>query len=49
MLANLQAPDIKTNVAKQLDLSTVQLQTNELVQNIGEKLPEFKFKVVFAD
>jgi len=49
MLANIEAPAIKTDAAKQLNIDTVQLQTNELVQNLGKKLPEFKFKVVFAD
>jgi hypothetical protein len=49
MLANVEAPTIKTDVAKQLDIDTVQIQTNELVQQAGAKLPEFKFKVVFAD
>jgi hypothetical protein len=49
MLANVQAPAIKTDIAKQLNLDTVQSQTNEMVQNAAEKLPEFKFKVVIAD
>ena len=49
MLAKVQAPTIKTDVAKQLDFVTVQLQTNELVHNVSENLPEFKFKVVLAD
>ena len=49
MLANLKAQAINTDVAKQLDIGAVQLQTNELVQNVGEKLPEFKFKVIIAD
>jgi uncharacterized membrane protein len=49
MLANVKAPAIKTEVAKQLNLGTVQFQTNELVQNVAEKLPEFKFKVVLTD
>ncbi len=49
MLANVQAPTIKTDVVKQLNIGTVQLQTNELVQNLGKKLPEFKFKVVITD
>jgi len=49
MLANVEAPAIKADAAKQLNIDTVQLQTNELVQNLGKKLPEFKFKVVFAD
>ena len=49
MLANLQAPKIKSDVVKQLKISTVQSQTNELVQDLGEKLPDFKFKVIIAD
>ena len=49
MLANVQAPSIKTDVAKQLDISTGQSQTNELVQDVNKKLPEFKFKVVITD
>ncbi|MFT6992339.1 MAG: hypothetical protein ACJASL_004339 [Paraglaciecola sp.] len=49
MLAKVQAPTIKTDVAKQIDFITVQLQTNELVHNVSENLPEFKFKVVLAD
>jgi hypothetical protein len=49
MLANLQAPTIKNDAAKQLNISTVQLQTNKLVREVGENLPEFKFKVILAD
>jgi hypothetical protein len=49
MLENVQAPTIKTDVIKQLGIETLQSQTNELVQNVNEKLPEFKFKVVIAD
>jgi len=49
MLANVKASSIKTDVAKQLDIDTVQSQTNELVQNANEQLPAFKFKVVIAD
>lgn len=49
MLGSLQAPTIKDDVVKQLNIDTVQSQTNELVQDLGEKLPEFKFKVVIAD
>jgi len=48
MLANVQAPSIKTDVAKQL-ISTVQSQTNELVQDVNKKLPESKLKVVITD
>jgi hypothetical protein len=49
MLANLQAPTIKNDAAKQLNINTVQLQTNKLVREVGENLPEFKFKVILAD
>ena len=49
MLANAAVPSITTDVAKQLYISTVQLQTNQLVQGVAEKLPEFKFKVILAD
>lgn len=49
MLGQVTSSTIKTDVAKQLNISTVQLQTNDLVRNVGEKLPEFKFKVVIAD
>ena len=49
MLANVSAPTIKTDVAKQLNVSTVQLQTNQIVQQVVENLPAFKFKVVLAD
>jgi len=49
MLANVQAPTIKTDVAKQLDIGIIQSQTNELVQGVKENLPHFKFKVVIAD
>jgi hypothetical protein len=49
MLSNLKKPSIKSDIAKQLDIGMVQLQTNEIVQRVTEKLPEFKFKVVIAD
>lgn len=49
MLANIQTSSIKDDVTKQLSIGTVQSQTNELVQNIDETLPEFKFKVVLTD
>mgnify|MGYP003681431811 CR=1 FL=1 len=49
MLENVQAPAIKSDVVKQLGIETLQSQTNELVQNANESLPEFKFKVVIAD
>ena len=49
MLENVQAPAIKTDVIKQLGIETLQSQTNELVQNVNENLPGFKFKVVIAD
>ena len=49
MLANIQVPVIKAGVVKQLDIDTVQSQTNELVLNVTETLPEFKFKVVIAE
>ena len=49
MLANVAAPSIKNDVAKQLNISTVQLQTNQIVQGVAETLPGFKFKVVLAD
>jgi hypothetical protein len=49
MLENVQAPAIKTDVIKQLSIETLQSQTNVLVQNVNENLPEFKFKVVIAD
>lgn len=49
MLANVKAPTIKADVAKQLNIGTVQFKTNELVQNVSEKLPEFKFKVIITD
>jgi len=49
MLGNVQTPTIKTDAAKQLDISTVQFKTNELVKNVTETLPEFKFKVIIAD
>jgi hypothetical protein len=49
MLENIQVPVSKTDVVKQLNIDTVQSQTNELVINLGETLPEFKFKVVIAE
>jgi hypothetical protein len=49
MLANVTSPTIKNDVAKQLEIGTVQLKTNEIVQNVAKELPEFKFKVVIAD
>ena len=49
MLANIQASFIKTDVVKQLIIDTLQSQTNEIVLNVGETLPEFKFKVVIAE
>lgn len=49
MLENVQAPAIQSDVVKQLNIDMVQSQTNELVQNVSEKLPEFKFKVVIAE
>ena len=49
MLSNVTKPSIKNDVAKQLDIGMVQLQTNELVQRVTERLPEFKFKVIIAD
>ena len=49
MLANIKTSTIKEDVTKQLNIDSVQSQTNELVQTINETLPEFKFKVVFAD
>ena len=41
--------NIKADVTKQLNIDTVQAQANEIVQNVNEQLPEFKFKVVIAD
>jgi hypothetical protein len=49
MLENIQVSVSKTDVVKQLSIDTVQSQTNELVINLGETLPEFKFKVVIAE
>jgi len=49
MLENVQAPAIKSDVVKQLGIETIQSQTNQLVQDVNESLPEFKFKVVIAD
>jgi hypothetical protein len=49
MLANVRAPSIKVDATKQLNIDLVKLQTNELVHNVSENLPEFKFKVVLAD
>lgn len=49
MLANVKASTIKNDVATQLNIDTVQSQTNELVRNVNETLPAFKFKVVIAD
>jgi hypothetical protein len=49
MLANVQAPSIKVDATKQLNIDLVKLQTNELVHNVSENLPEFKFKIVIAD
>jgi hypothetical protein len=49
MLENLETPTIITDVSKQLNISTIQFQTNQLVQNVDKELPEFRFKVVIAD
>lgn len=49
MLANMQAPEVKTDIAKQLNTDTLESQTNELMLLAAEKLPEFKFKVVITD
>lgn len=49
MLANVKAANVKNDVSKQLEIDTVESQTNELVQATHETLPAFKFKVVIAD
>ncbi|PKG96732.1 hypothetical protein [Paraglaciecola sp. MB-3u-78] len=49
MLENIQVSVSKTDVVKQLNIDTVQSQTNELVLKLGKTLPEFKFKVVIAE
>jgi hypothetical protein len=49
MLANIHVPVIKADVVKQLNIDTVQSKTNKIVINLGETLPEFKFKVVIAE
>ena len=49
MLANVQAPTVKTDVFKQLVIDTVETQANEMVQLVGERLPGFKFKVILAE
>jgi hypothetical protein len=49
MLANVKAASVKSDITKQLEIDTVQSQTNELVQAASEKLPAFKFKVVIAE
>ena len=49
MLANVQAPSIKIDATKQLNIDLVKLQTNELVHNVSENLPELKFKIIIAE
>ena len=49
MLANVKASNIKTDVTKQLNINTLESQTNALVQDVNESLPAFKFLVVIAD
>ena len=47
MLATVQKPSIKSDVTKQLDLRSLQFQTDDMVQKTNNTLP--KFKVVIAD
>lgn len=49
ILAKVEKPAVKAEVAKQLSMNTIQLQTNKLVQTTEDTLPTFKFKVVIAD
>jgi hypothetical protein len=49
IFAQANGPAIKQTAAKHLNTGALQLQTNELVRNVGEQLPGFKFKVVIAD
>ena len=49
MLAAIDAPNINTDIAKQLNHGYLLTQTNQLLQNAEQSLPEYKFKVVIAD
>jgi hypothetical protein len=49
MLENVQSHSTQADIVKQFNIETLELQANELVQNVGERLPEFKFKVIIAD
>ena len=49
MLANVPLRTAKADVVKQFDIETLESQANELVHNVGEKLPSFKFKVIIAE
>lgn len=49
MLANVQSPTTQADLVKQFDIETLESQANELVQKVGKKLPEFKFKVIIAE
>jgi hypothetical protein len=49
MLADIKAPNINTDVVKQLNHGYVLTQTNKLVATASESLPQYKFKVVIAD
>ena len=49
MLANVQSHSTQAELVKQFDIETLESQANELVQNVGKKLPEFKFKVIIAE
>ena len=49
MLTEIQAPLINTEIVKQLNRSFLVQQTDQLVKNARNELPEYKFKVVITD
>ena len=49
MLAEIQAPPIDAEIVKQLNHSFLEQQTDQLVKNALNELPEYKFKVVLTD
>ncbi|MFT5675412.1 MAG: hypothetical protein ACI808_001343 [Paraglaciecola sp.] len=49
MLAEIQAPHINTEIVKQLNHSFLEHQTDQLVKNALNELPEYKLKVVLTD
>jgi hypothetical protein len=49
MLANLSAPTIELDIARNINASAIELQTDELIRIVDQQLPGFRFKVVITD